>query len=156
MEKKITATFSSLVFVLGTLVFSLLFSKVALAQNSSEMSCRSKAKELAAETYKGCMTEMRQTQVEQIRKDYKEKLSDLKNHYDNELKKLNSNQDATPEPTSLKAKIENRKAELKGPKQRTSGARLPLKKTNSQTLDFTKPGIDSQNGTAENSFEAQS
>lgn len=155
MEKKITVTFSNLVLVLGTLVFTLLFSKVALGQNSSEMSCRSKAKELAAETYKGCMTDMRQTQIEQIRKDYKEKLSDLKSFYDNELKKLNSNQEAMAEPTSLKAKIENKKVELKRPIQRASGARLPLKKTNSQILDFTKPANDSQNGTYEDSIEVK-
>lgn len=155
MEKKITVTFSNLVLVLGTLVFTLLFSKVALGQNSYEMSCRSKAKELAAETYKGCMTDIRQTQIEQIRKDYKEKLSDLKSFYDNELKKLNSNQEAMAEPTSLKAKIENKKAELKRPKQRASGARLPLKKTNSQILDFTTPANDSQNGTSEDSIEVK-
>ncbi len=155
MKKKLSVTFSNLVFIFGTLVFTLLFSKVSLAQYSGEMSCRSKAKELAAETYKGCMTDMRQTQIEQIRKDYKEKLSDLKNHYDNELKKLNPNQEAMLETSSLKAKIENKKADLKKPKQRASGARLPLKKTTKQVLDFTKPATDSQNGTSEDSIEAK-
>ncbi len=157
MEKKITVTVSNLVFILGTMVFSLLFSKVAFAQNSVEMSCRSKAKEIAAETYKGCMTEMRQSQIEQIRKDYKEKLTDLKSHYDNELKKLSSNQEGAPDSTvtTLKAKIENKKAELKRPKQRASGARLPQKKFSSQVLDFTRPANDSQNGTTDENIESR-
>ena len=110
--------------VFGAFAFTFAFSNISTAQASLELSCRVKAKELAAETYKGCMTEGRQSQIEQIRKDYKEKLTDLKNHYDKELKKLSSNQENTSsENGSLKSKYEAKKADLKKSKQRLTGGR---------------------------------
>ncbi len=61
----------------------------AHAQLSSlELTCRAKAKEIATHTYSGCVTEARNTQVDQIRKDYQKQLTDLKAKYDRELKKV--------------------------------------------------------------------
>ncbi len=135
----------------GIFLFSFLLFKTASAQGSFEMSCRTKAKELAAETYKGCMTDARQTQIEQIRKDYKEKVSELKSHYDKELKKLSSNQETSTEQPSVKAKIENKKNEIKTDykksKQRLSGARMPQKKIPTHVIDFSTPNLQSQGGT---------
>ena len=63
-------------------------------QNSQsvEFMCKAKAKELAAETYKNCVTEIKQTQVKSLRKEYEDKLSELKKHYEKELKKISSGQ----------------------------------------------------------------
>ena len=135
---------SKLFRLLGAVALVFTISGIAEAQGSAELSCRTRAKELAAETYKGCMTDVRQTQIDQIRRDYKEKLNDLKSHYDKELKKLSSNAAQSSEDSSLKAKYDAKKAKLK---QRVSGARMPLKKSNTQVLDFTTPAIESQTST---------
>ncbi|MBC7753485.1 MAG: hypothetical protein H7Z71_04550 [Moraxellaceae bacterium] len=60
----------------------------AAASGSVEFMCKAKAKEIAAETYKGCVTENKQVQVERIRKEYQTKLAELKNQYNSELKEL--------------------------------------------------------------------
>ncbi|OFZ29669.1 MAG: hypothetical protein A2622_10615 [Bdellovibrionales bacterium RIFCSPHIGHO2_01_FULL_40_29] len=145
MEQRLTLTSTNIVFILMAFIASLLVAHTSSAQQSLELSCRVKAKEIAAETYKGCITEGRQTQIEQIRKDYKEKLSDLKNHYDKQLKEL-----APSVNTKSKANAEVKKAETKT-KTRVSGARsLPQKKTTATVIDFTTPTTDSQINTTEN------
>ena len=60
----------------------------AASSGSVEFMCKAKAKEIAAETYKGCVTENKQVQVERIRKEYQAKLAELKNQYNSELKEL--------------------------------------------------------------------
>jgi hypothetical protein len=60
----------------------------AAGANSIEFMCKAKAKEIAAETYKGCVVENKQAQVERIRKEYQAKLAELKNQYNSELKQL--------------------------------------------------------------------
>lgn len=60
----------------------------AAGTNSIEFMCKAKAKEIAAETYKGCVVENKQAQVERIRKEYQTKLAELKNQYNSELKQL--------------------------------------------------------------------
>lgn len=170
MKNKIEVTLSKAMFALSIFVFSLLLSKTGFAQASYELTCRTKAKEIAAETYKGCMTEQRQAQVEQIRKEYKSELAKVKSHYDKELKKLSSggsvaakssaaataSQDSGPEITLKKSK----QAQVK---QRASGARsLPEKKieaqtaqTQTQVIDLSSP-IDSQINTQDEPVQSQS
>lgn len=65
-------------------------------QSSMELTCRAKAKEIAAQTYSGCVTDARNTQIEQIRKDYQKQLTELKAKYDTELKKIGGKGIATP------------------------------------------------------------
>lgn len=60
----------------------------AFTQNSAEVSCRAKAKELAAQSYSSCVIEARNAQVEEIRTSYQKELSALKSKYDKELKKI--------------------------------------------------------------------
>jgi len=60
----------------------------AQQQSSMELSCRAKAKEIAAQTYSSCVTDARNTQIDQIRKDYQKQLTELKAKYDRELKKI--------------------------------------------------------------------
>ncbi|WP_413291320.1 hypothetical protein [Bdellovibrio sp. HCB337] len=65
------------------------FAMSAHAQQSSmELTCRAKAKEIAAQTYSYCVTDARNTQIDQIRKDYQKQLTELKAKYDLELKKI--------------------------------------------------------------------
>ncbi len=151
MEKTIRSV--NFAFAASLFTVTLFISQMSKAQASLELSCRVKAKELAAETYKGCMTEARQSQIEQIRKDYKEKLSDLKNHYDKELKKLSSHQEDAGSGEQVKSRNENRRSDKKT-KQRISGARMPQKK---QQLDFnSNTSEESQVGTVDQPVEAQS
>jgi hypothetical protein len=115
----------------------------ASAQNSFEVMCRNQAKEIAAETYKNCVTENRQSQVEQIRKEYQQKLSDLKSHYDGELKKVSSGQNRGSSAAKTPVAVEIRKDKA-GVMKRASGAReLPEKKVSAssvktEVIDFSK------------------
>jgi hypothetical protein len=65
-----------------------LFAIHAHAASSAEMTCRSQAKEIAVQTYSSCITQARNTQIDDIRKNYKEELAALKSKYDQELKKM--------------------------------------------------------------------
>lgn len=163
MKNQIKLTFSKIMFAVSIFLFSLLLSKTGFAQASYELSCRSKAKELAADTYKGCMTEQRQVQIEQIRKDYKEKLSHLKNHYDKELKKLSGGNSprasvAASNDSVQTSEITLRKNDSGKARQRSSGARLPSKKNvvaSPQVIDLSQP-IDSQINTQDEPVQSQS
>ena len=89
MNKSKALQISNMLSATGLFLAAFLLSQLgSAAEGSFEVMCRNKAKEIAADTYKGCMTENRQTQLEQIRKEYKEELSNLKNQYDKRLKKL--------------------------------------------------------------------
>lgn len=55
-----------------------------------ENSCRAQAKITAAQAYRSCVIGERNSQIEQIRNEYKEKLQALKAHYEAELKKMSS------------------------------------------------------------------
>lgn len=82
------------------------FSAHAQQQSSMELTCRAKAKEIAAQTYSGCVTEARNTQIDLIRKDYQRQLADLKAKYDRELKKVGGkavNNPQGPEASAPKA-----------------------------------------------------
>lgn len=136
---------SMTVILLPITLLSFFYSTQAFSEGSYELSCRMKAKEIAAETYKGCVTENRQAQLEQIRKEYKEKLSELKSHYDKELKKmaggtkaLSSDEAASNQETAAPQKKISKKTEAK---TRPSGARsLPPKKAvRTQVIDLSTP-----------------
>ncbi len=117
----------------------------AHAESSFELLCRNQAKEIAAETYKNCVTEQRQSQVEQIRKEYQQKLADLKSHYDGELKKVSSGKIRNSGAKQKVSSDDNFKTETKSVLKRSSGAReLPEKKVTSNTvktevIDFSSP-----------------
>lgn len=101
-------------------------------QSTIELMCRNQAKEIAAETYKNCVTENKQQQIEQIRKEYQAKLSDLKNHYDQELKKI------SPKKTSTSTKKDTPTKKITS-KVKTSST-LPEKTTlKKEVIDFTEP-----------------
>lgn len=70
---------------------TVLFSVSAISQTTAEVTCRAQAKEAAVQTYSSCITTARATQVEEIRKNYKDELAALKAKYDKELKKMGAN-----------------------------------------------------------------
>ena len=149
MKKPFQITMSSMIRLLAIFGFSLALSQVALAEGTYEVTCRIKAKEIAAETYKGCMTENRQTQLEQIRKDYKDELARVKSNFDKKLQKLSGkNQSVETSGSAISQPAEvaaNATIELRKLKTRGSGARMPLKKNRSgtQVIDLSRP-VDGQ------------
>lgn len=145
---------------------SLLNFTIAQAQTSSaELTCRQQAKEVAAETYKNCMTEQRQSQLEKIRKDYKEDLAKLKSHYDTELKKVTSSSSASGKssknlitatqqiessnPNTGKIKVSST-TKTSSKNMRPSGARnLPAKKSiRTEVIDLTTSDASESKETA--------
>lgn len=80
----------------------ILFTSNAFPQTSYELTCRAKAKELAAQTYASCVTEARNAQVDQIRTNYQKELAALKSKYDKELKKMAGSSNSTTSHTSKK------------------------------------------------------
>lgn len=70
-------------------------SSIAYTQASYEVMCRNKAKELAAMTYSNCLTDERQSQIENIRSEYKEQLTHLKAVYGDKLKKISDQEEST-------------------------------------------------------------
>jgi hypothetical protein len=92
---------TSLKYVLLAAVVYLGSAKLAFAaplqvRSSAEIenSCKAKSKEIALETYRGCVTDAKTAQIEQIRREYKVKLLALKAYYENELKKMSKPQAA--------------------------------------------------------------
>lgn len=82
------------------LILVVMLSMVAFTQTPEvgyELTCRAKAKEVAAETYKNCVSENRTAQLEQVRKDYQQKLKLLKEDYEKEIQKLSTKK---PESTN--------------------------------------------------------
>ncbi len=69
-------------------ILGLISTTHAQQSSSADLTCRSQAKEIAVQTYQTCVTTARQQRVDEIRKEYQAKLTDLKSHYDSELKKL--------------------------------------------------------------------
>jgi predicted Zn-dependent protease len=96
-------TFAILLFMSSTSVF-------AQTQSPSfELSCRAKAKEIAAETYKSCVTQGRQAEVDKVRQEYQEKIKALKAQYERDLKQAAGTKSVTTTsanttPTPSKAK----------------------------------------------------
>lgn len=60
----------------------------ATADVDYETSCRVKAKELAAQAYRSCVTENKTAQIDQMRKEYQDKLKALKAEYEKEIQRV--------------------------------------------------------------------
>ncbi len=78
---------SNLIYGVHILGLILVFGFKAYGQTSQELSCKAQAKEVALQTYHSCVTEARKDQIDSLRKEYSAKLSELKEHYNNELRK---------------------------------------------------------------------
>lgn len=84
MNNRIKKTFSAILLLSGSMAFAQDFKSSA----EIETSCRIKAKEIAANTYRACVVDQKNSQIEQIKKEYQLKLRALKAHYESELKKM--------------------------------------------------------------------
>lgn len=93
---------------------TIFFSLSALPQTSAELTCRAQAKEVALQTYSSCITEARNSQVDEIRKNYQKELSDLKAKYDQELKKMGSGSAKKGRNTAPTAKVQKAPVAAKG------------------------------------------
>lgn len=125
----------------------ILFQNQSFAQNSIELSCRSQAKELAVQTYQGCVTQARAQKIEEIRSEYQSKLTELKSYYDHELKSIsspnNSSDSVAPAVRGKKpeAAVSKANKKLKASSQKSGNSkkienqnRLPEKQVASKTL----------------------
>lgn len=71
------------------------FAAAAHTESAAELTCRAQAKEIAVQTYSSCVTQARNSQIEQIRADYQKELAAVKSKYDQELKKLSGKSKGT-------------------------------------------------------------
>lgn len=146
------------VFVLGLLSLS----NTALAASGSfELMCRNRAKEIAAETYKNCVTENKQTQIKEVRKEYEQELAAVKNRFENKLKKI-SKGEAVKETSTTAAPSSDDNVVLKSNRptkegyiKRSSGAReIPMDSdSNMEAMPKDQPRNDLSNNTDASSIE---
>jgi Skp family chaperone for outer membrane proteins len=92
------------------LILLLPLSAFAAAQ-SYELACRAKAKEIAAETYRGCVTENKTAEIERLRRDYQSKLKNLKDEYEAEVVRLGAKKVSKRQKTQARVEIEAEKDE---------------------------------------------
>jgi hypothetical protein len=72
------------------------------AESSFELSCRAKAKEVAADTYRTCVVESRGVEIDKLKKDYQERLRSLKEDYEKDIDKLGAKQKTSRKNDSAK------------------------------------------------------
>jgi hypothetical protein len=86
----------------ATLTLTLFVGSLAAAQTttSTDITCRTKAKDVAAQAYATCMGSSQTSQLEQIRKEYQKQLAELKSHYDQELKKIGASRATSTTPVT--------------------------------------------------------
>ena len=90
-----------------------------------EVMCRLKAKDIAAETYRGCVTEARTSQIEDLKKDYQDRLKTMKEDYQNKLKQLSG---AKASPSSAMAPALTPAPTGNGKKTAKRSSKLPPKR----------------------------
>lgn len=90
-------------FVFVFCFFTLINSNAQATVNWSTMnenSCRTKAKEVATETYKDCMSEIKSAKIEKIKSDYTKELKAIKAKYEAEIKKLTNDKNSVSSLTA--------------------------------------------------------
>lgn len=116
-----------------------MMSSAATSASSIEFMCKAKAKEIAAETYKGCVTENKQAQLDQIRKEYQAKLSELKNTYNSRLKQL-STKGASTKPVETNTEMTTTLSDMPAKKMKST-------KVKSEKIDFSSASKSDSNST---------
>lgn len=129
----------------------------AASTQSSELMCKNKAKEIAAELYKNCITDVENQKIS-LRKEYANKLAELKKVYEDKMNNVSSQSSISTEKGKTTAgKSVNSSINSEGYIQRSSGAReLPtspkqLKKSTSepQTPETQPETQDNQNDSSD-------
>ena len=126
-------------------MFSICLSFLAGAQDNLDSECRVQAKEAAINTYQSCVKEVRSQKIDEIRKEYQEKLTELKSHYDKELKKIvpskNSEEGSESAPMAIQLK-KGTKKDKKLTKQTIKS--LPAKKSKTETAALPVQNISAE------------
>ena len=129
------------------LIVFLSMTKISRAQNSTsgfELTCRAKAKEIAAETYRDCITENKKKHIDELRSEYQQKLKNLKDEYEQEIKKLTDKNSDVPEQTSTKkANKKTTSKLLPSKKKSSSSARIETRKLNDDVTVQVRTGTPS-------------
>ena len=132
---------TGLIYILS---FTAVYAATAGMQTSGaeiETSCRVKAKEIAADTYRSCVTENKTAQIEKIKADYQEKIKALKADYEAKIQILGGKVPAKKDSKVMQAsnksesKAENKSVNEKNEKlQKTDGS-----KSDESTMDIPEP-----------------
>lgn len=122
--------------LVGLAVFTVIVSSVdaAKAEGTIEVSCRAQAKEIAVQTYQNCVTQARTQRIQEIRKEYQAKLSDLKSTYDQELKSV-AGEKATRKMKGLKSTVRGNKL----PEKLIPTKKLPIRQTEESNAVVVSP-----------------
>lgn len=134
---------------LSTIIFALILQSnsalaaTAAAGGSIEFMCKAKAKEIAAETYSGCINDNKQAELERIRKEYQAELAKVKAKYNSELQGLKKGKTkASAAASAPSAALKDMPAK----KMKTSS------KVKTEKIDFSS---DSSGSSDKNSTESQ-
>ena len=134
------------------LSLSLMSTFASAESDSYDSQCRYQAKEAAISTYQTCVKEARSAKIDEIRKEYQEKLSELKSHYDSELKKMTPSKssdmgtdEAQPQIQLKKKgkKIANKKLVTQLPSKKNSTLTLPVQNVSESTAVIAGKSEDS-------------
>lgn len=114
---------NGLVYLIHILGLILVFKVKAFGQTSYELQCKAQAKEIALQTYQTCVTENRQQQIDTLRKEYQQKLMELKEHYNQELKKAAGKETSVKPNEARPLDTEETTIKMK-PAKKTSAAKM--------------------------------
>lgn len=107
----------------------------SFAQNGIELTCRTKAKEVAAQAYSSCVIETRNAKSEELRNNYQKELAALKAKYDKELEKVNGNKASSSKKTTEATDTNNLEIQMKGT---TSTKATPKNKLDTKAIRSAK------------------
>lgn len=115
----------------------LLLTSFSLGANAAteefDVMCRIKAKEIAAEAYQGCVTEAKAQQVDQLKKDYQDKLRKMKEEYESELKRLGNNKSNQSSAAATPTKKMNKKNRSSTPNKLAKSLPTKIEKNTSSS-----------------------
>lgn len=118
MTSQVLSKFAALMLVFAT------HSLVHAETPDYELVCRTEAKEVAAKAYRGCISEARTTQIEQLKKEYQERLKAMKEDYEKEIKKLAGSKAAKKSLAKKTAKAAGVTIQTISPSERAVGQEI--------------------------------
>lgn len=94
-----------------------------------ELVCKAKAQEIAQMTYSTCVNQAKTQELNKIKSEYKDKLSQLKNYYEKRITNLSSDQNSKNTPSNKPVIKVDKQKKLNQVQQRQSGARYKNKQS---------------------------
>lgn len=118
--------------------------------DSIEFMCKAKAKEIAAQTYSGCINDNKQAELERIRKEYQAELSKIKSKYNNELKGLSGKKAKAIDKSSDKS---SDRLDLNSAKNLSDmpAKKMTTSKVKTEKIDFSSDKRETQLESPDNS-----